>query len=184
VQRQPFGGWKKSSLGPGNKAGGPNYVNLFTTLADAPGQTETYQQWWNDYFSIEHDPSALRCESNHLRYRPCRGVMLRLEKDDPATIARAKSAADICGVRLMISLGTEESESQLAARLPRLVSRIEFLRTVQSPGKTLLTAAYDAGINWINAPVLASGRYELPRWLREQSVSQTQHRYGLITETA
>jgi len=184
VQRQPFGGWKKSSLGPGNKAGGPNYVNLFTTLADAPGQTENYQKWWNEYFSIEHDPSALRCESNHLRYRPCRGVMLRLEKDDPATIARAKSAADLCGVRLMISLGTEESESQLAARLPRLVSRIEFLRTVQSPGKTLLSAAYDAGINWINAPILASGRYELPRWLREQSVSQTQHRYGLITETA
>lgn len=26
VQRQPFGGWKKSAVGPGNKAGGPNYL--------------------------------------------------------------------------------------------------------------------------------------------------------------
>ncbi|MHA2789149.1 proline dehydrogenase family protein [Corynebacterium sp. S7] len=26
VQRQPFGGWKKSVIGPGAKAGGPNYV--------------------------------------------------------------------------------------------------------------------------------------------------------------
>jgi RHH-type transcriptional regulator, proline utilization regulon repressor / proline dehydrogenase / delta 1-pyrroline-5-carboxylate dehydrogenase len=26
VQRQPFGGWKKSSVGPGQKAGGPNYL--------------------------------------------------------------------------------------------------------------------------------------------------------------
>ena len=26
VQRQPFGGWKRSSVGPGAKAGGPNYV--------------------------------------------------------------------------------------------------------------------------------------------------------------
>ena len=26
VQRQPFGGWKKSSVGPGSKAGGPNYL--------------------------------------------------------------------------------------------------------------------------------------------------------------
>ena len=26
VQRQPFGGWKKSSVGPGWKAGGPNYL--------------------------------------------------------------------------------------------------------------------------------------------------------------
>ena len=26
VQRQPFGGWKRSSVGPGSKAGGPNYL--------------------------------------------------------------------------------------------------------------------------------------------------------------
>ncbi len=26
VQRQPFGGWKKSAVGPGSKAGGPNYL--------------------------------------------------------------------------------------------------------------------------------------------------------------
>ena len=26
VGRQPFGGWKASSVGPGAKAGGPNYV--------------------------------------------------------------------------------------------------------------------------------------------------------------
>lgn len=29
VQRQSFGGWKKSSVGLGSKAGGPNYVMLF-----------------------------------------------------------------------------------------------------------------------------------------------------------
>jgi RHH-type proline utilization regulon transcriptional repressor/proline dehydrogenase/delta 1-pyrroline-5-carboxylate dehydrogenase len=29
VQRQPFGGWKHSSFGPGSKAGGPNYCQLF-----------------------------------------------------------------------------------------------------------------------------------------------------------
>lgn len=28
VQRQPFGGWKKSSVGPGSKAGGPNYLTM------------------------------------------------------------------------------------------------------------------------------------------------------------
>lgn len=26
VQRQPFGGWKRSAVGPGHKAGGPNYL--------------------------------------------------------------------------------------------------------------------------------------------------------------
>jgi RHH-type proline utilization regulon transcriptional repressor/proline dehydrogenase/delta 1-pyrroline-5-carboxylate dehydrogenase len=29
VQRQPFGGWKATSVGPGAKAGGPNYVLQF-----------------------------------------------------------------------------------------------------------------------------------------------------------
>ena len=182
VQRQPFGGWKRSSLGPGNKAGGPNYTNLFTRLEDADGTTENYRRWWNEYFSIEHDPSDLKCESNHLRYRPCRGVMLRLEKKDPAIIARAQAAANVCGVRLLISLTTQETEAELAARLPRLISRVEFLRTIQPPGEVLLKAVYDAGMNWIDAPVLASGRHELPRWLREQSISQTRHRYGLLVE--
>lgn len=46
VQRQPFGGWKKSSVGPGAKAGGPNYLfalghwrrreNLSSTAAPHP----------------------------------------------------------------------------------------------------------------------------------------------------
>jgi RHH-type proline utilization regulon transcriptional repressor/proline dehydrogenase/delta 1-pyrroline-5-carboxylate dehydrogenase len=31
VRRQPFGGWKNSSFGPGAKAGGPNYCQLFGT---------------------------------------------------------------------------------------------------------------------------------------------------------
>src|SRR5690606_26655863 len=32
VQRQPFGGWKSSSFGPGAKAGGPNYVPQFVDM--------------------------------------------------------------------------------------------------------------------------------------------------------
>lgn len=34
VRRQPFGGWKNSSFGPGAKAGGPNYCLLFGTWRD------------------------------------------------------------------------------------------------------------------------------------------------------
>ncbi|MGC4014756.1 MAG: aldehyde dehydrogenase family protein [Luteolibacter sp.] len=35
VQRQPFGGWKRSCFGPGSKAGGPNYCQLFGTWTNA-----------------------------------------------------------------------------------------------------------------------------------------------------
>ncbi|OFP35775.1 proline dehydrogenase family protein [Corynebacterium sp. HMSC071B10] len=45
VQRQPFGGWKKSSVGPGAKAGGPNYVAQMGTWHDidapSPGVSVT-----------------------------------------------------------------------------------------------------------------------------------------------
>ena len=35
VQRQPFGGWKKSSVGAGSKAGGPNYLFGLGSWSDA-----------------------------------------------------------------------------------------------------------------------------------------------------
>ncbi|HAT1280683.1 TPA: bifunctional proline dehydrogenase/L-glutamate gamma-semialdehyde dehydrogenase [Corynebacterium striatum] len=36
VQRQSFGGWKQSVMGPGAKAGGPNYVAQFGTWSEGP----------------------------------------------------------------------------------------------------------------------------------------------------
>jgi RHH-type proline utilization regulon transcriptional repressor/proline dehydrogenase/delta 1-pyrroline-5-carboxylate dehydrogenase len=36
VRRQPFGGWKKSSVGPTAKAGGPNYLFGLGSLTSAP----------------------------------------------------------------------------------------------------------------------------------------------------
>jgi RHH-type proline utilization regulon transcriptional repressor/proline dehydrogenase/delta 1-pyrroline-5-carboxylate dehydrogenase len=40
VQRQPFGGWKKSAVGPGTKAGGPNYLMGLGSWTTSP-TTET-----------------------------------------------------------------------------------------------------------------------------------------------
>lgn len=37
VLRQPFGGFGKSAIGPGSKAGGPNYVAQLMDFADEPG---------------------------------------------------------------------------------------------------------------------------------------------------
>lgn len=39
VQRQPFGGWKRSSVGPGTKAGGPNYLIGLGSWRSQPGTT-------------------------------------------------------------------------------------------------------------------------------------------------
>jgi RHH-type transcriptional regulator, proline utilization regulon repressor / proline dehydrogenase / delta 1-pyrroline-5-carboxylate dehydrogenase len=42
VQRQPFGGWKKSSVGPGAKAGGPHYVAQLGTWHETAPPSSTY----------------------------------------------------------------------------------------------------------------------------------------------
>jgi RHH-type proline utilization regulon transcriptional repressor/proline dehydrogenase/delta 1-pyrroline-5-carboxylate dehydrogenase len=124
----------------------------------------------------------LRCESNIFRYRPCRGVVLRLDDGDTTSLERARKAAQICGARLHVSLAAQETEESLAARLPALAAEAEFLRTVKPPSDALLRAAYEAGLNWIDAPLLSDGRHELTRWLREQSISETRHRYGLLMD--
>jgi RHH-type proline utilization regulon transcriptional repressor/proline dehydrogenase/delta 1-pyrroline-5-carboxylate dehydrogenase len=145
VQRQPFGGWKRSSIGPGAKAGGPNYVSLFSRMTDA-AQAESddeclrvarnsYATAWQDHFSQLHDPSALRCESNVFRYRPCRGVLLRLAEARDADIQRAELAARTCGVHLEISLREQESDEAFANRLSAAAGEFEFLRTVDTPAR-------------------------------------------------
>ena len=184
VQRQPFGGWKKSSIGPGAKAGGPNYVNLFRTCTDLePVSVECarqdYQQAWDSHFNIGHDPSGLRCESNVFRYRSSHGVVLRLADEDERSENLARLAAQVTGTPLTISRASEESDEDFASRLSQLARTNEFIRTVAGPpADVVLEASYEAGLNWIDAPMSASGRLELTRWTREQSVSETMHRYG------
>jgi RHH-type proline utilization regulon transcriptional repressor/proline dehydrogenase/delta 1-pyrroline-5-carboxylate dehydrogenase len=183
VRRQPFGGWKRSSIGPGSKMGGPNYLSLFAKPSGKLLASDNFEQVWNDIFSKADDPSQLRCESNELRYRPARGVILRLEQDDAGIRALAEKAARLCGTPLHISVAADEPETQFIARLPKLAESAEFLRTTKAPGDAVLNAAYDAGLNGIDAALSNDGRHELPRWLREQAVSTTRHRYGLISES-
>ncbi len=178
VQRQPFGGWKKSCIGPGAKAGGPNYVRSFNRFNEEADRENDYQSAWQNHFSLEHDPSSLKCESNLFRYRRCRGVILRIERHDARLISLAKMAAQITGTSLSISIGEEEDESQFIAKLKKLAKSAEFLRTTSTPSDEILSVAYELGLNWINAPISTIGRIELTRWLREQSISETRHRYG------
>lgn len=187
VQRQPFGGWKRSSIGPGAKAGGPNYVQLFRSFAgegpiDLAAMQRNYDEAWANHFALSHDPAALKCERNEFRYRPCRGVVLRLKAPDSAMEGAARYLAHRCGVPLEISFSTSESDAEFIQRLPVLAKKAEFLRTVDVHSDEVLRAAYDAGMNWIQAPISRNGRLELTRWMREQSVSETRHRYGNLME--
>ena len=189
VRRQPFGGWKQSTVGPGTKAGGPNYISQLGTwhpihigldddewLAAAEASDEAA---WQQEFGVEHDPTGLFCESNVLRYRPLPRVVLRAEPDAaPRDIARVRAAADRCGVPLVESHAAEETGAELAARLDSLGA--QRVRAVGTCDEALRTAAKTARIHIADAPVTADGRIELLHYLREQTITRTTHRHGNI----
>ncbi len=167
VRRQPFGGWKKSSVGPGAKAGGPNYLSQFCSWQETalpehaatpsaavinllenhpPSEritkaAQSYAYWWQEEFSQEHDPSQLHGESNHFRYRPAPEIVVNdLEGED---LALVEIAAMTVGSKIV-----SKSSHPLA--------------------------------KYLTHKPLANGRLELRHYLHEQSVSRTTHRHGRV----
>ncbi|AXE39338.1 bifunctional proline dehydrogenase/L-glutamate gamma-semialdehyde dehydrogenase [Acidipropionibacterium virtanenii] len=69
VGRQPFGGWKKSAVGPGAKAGGPNYLAVLGAWRPAPLRTRTPEVRIGDRVErfIAHVATGLGNGSDRLR---------------------------------------------------------------------------------------------------------------------
>lgn len=183
VRRQPFGGWKRSSIGPGAKAGGPNYVTqLGIWQPDVNGDlTEVGKvsdaRWWEAEFGREHDPSNLFCEANIFRYRPIGGVVIRLGPGGTRSeLSRARAAARQCGVPTTISVVADEDDAAFAARLGELGA--ERVRVIGEVSDVVRVSAARENIHIADVPVTSNGRLELLHYLREQSVSRTLHRFG------
>lgn len=181
VQRQPFGGWKRSSVGPGAKAGGPNYVAQLGTwrplVAPAVAAAD-YETVWADHFAAEHDPTDLACEANIFRYRPLARLCVRHGPDtEPAELDLVRRAAATAGVTIIESDASVETGAELGARLAGL--EVERIRLVGvAADAALLAAAAAMGVHIADTPVVASGRIELLHCVREQAVSITRHRFG------
>ncbi len=193
VRRQPFGGWKRSVVGPSAKAGGPNTLLTMGRWAwagdvDVASAGVSMRDAWAQEFGVEHDPTGLRAEANVLRYRPLpHGVVVRASEgttDDELRVALA--AARVTGVRCVLSAPRArpemdaavvvEDDDELAARLP--VRGVDRLRLLGEASLGLRRAAHAAGITVDDAPVVPHGRVELLHWVREQAISRTLHRYG------
>ena len=172
VRRQPFGGWKRSVVGPGAKAGGPNYVaSLGRWPAPGPADGGTapagsaYRDAWRG-MARPADESGLRAESNVFRYRPLARVAVHGSEGLDA--ARAAAAA----------VGTEVVVVDDPATVPPGTDK---LRLLGRPGPDTLRAARGGGL-WVDTtPVAADPARELLRWVREQAVSESRHRHGNVT---
>jgi RHH-type proline utilization regulon transcriptional repressor/proline dehydrogenase/delta 1-pyrroline-5-carboxylate dehydrogenase len=193
VQRQPFGGWKASAVGPGAKAGGPNYVAQLGRWADSPDVPTEDDAWlaWAraddrrvlaEEILVAHDPSGLDAESNVLRYRPVPHLTVRVgaaarERD----VARVLAAAELLAVPVTLSRSPRTSDAAFSDRVASgaVAGRIRVVGGCAGLREAAVGRVGDVTV--LDGPVLASGRRELLTVVREQSVSRIRHRFGHLT---
>lgn len=175
VQRQPFGGWKRSSVGCGPKAGGPHYVAAFGTWTlpaevDLAAVESVFADAWANWFAVDHDPSGLVCERNVTRYRPLRRVALVAGEDaDPTSVAVARLAARTAGVEVVESVDVVEDTA---------AHGVDRLRVIGHVDDDTLRRWSAAGLDVDRSAPSVEAMVELRRWVREQSISRTRHRHG------
>ena len=146
VQRQPFGGMKRSAFGGGIKAGSENYVTCFVnfeetgvtdssssnstgfnTLAEMlpadersrfVSAVESYTQNWKNEFSVERVTQDLIGELNTFRYLPIKNIVLRmLPEDNLCDVLMCVAAARIAHTPLVISAPGDDKRLKEFRRL-------------------------------------------------------------------
>ncbi|TCL85252.1 L-proline dehydrogenase [Curtobacterium sp. PhB142] len=167
VRRQPFGGWKKSAVGAGTKAGGLNYLlglgswaPAASTAASVPsapvsafvraaGGTSPVldrslasdEQAWSTLFGTATDVSALSAERNIARYLPFPSVQVRLasgDEDAVPDLVRVVAAALRAGTTIDVST---------AAALPTPVaSALRSLPIVRSVSQSVSDESFASSI--------------------------------------
>jgi len=137
VNRQPFGGMKRSSFGGGIKAGGRNYVINFVNISEKNSENKTtktnnqfknfssqlngrensrfqtalesYIENWEAEFSLEKDIHHLMGEKNTFRYLPLKNMALRvLATDNMVDIFMILAASRIVKTPIEISISAED----------------------------------------------------------------------------
>ena len=189
VRRQPFGGWKRSSVGPGAKAGGVNYVaalRRWPEVDDVVAARDDLRRWWDERASRAIDESGLAVESNHVRYRRARQpILVRVdERVDAPRVGYVRALASITGARIQFSAArvVPGVDGVIVESLDELVARAATVARVRwwSEETPPVTELLDQGRTTDRRPLSGVGAVEGPRWLLEQSVAITNHRYGNV----
>jgi len=187
VNRQPFGGWKRSSVGATAKAGGANYVATLRNwhqMKHFLPMKEAGSRWLNTIGKLAIDRSGLEVEKNYQRYRQYKkGFLIRIEsgtskdeldflswlKNELGVLTRLSSDTLIPGLSNLVV----ESPTEFADHAKEF-DKARWLSSEIAPINLLM----ENGISCDMRPITSRGDIEISRWFLEQSVSITQHRYG------
>jgi RHH-type transcriptional regulator, proline utilization regulon repressor / proline dehydrogenase / delta 1-pyrroline-5-carboxylate dehydrogenase len=189
VNRQPFGGWRRSSVGPTAKAGGHNYANClrhWSPLREPLSAVNQARLWWEETGAQAIDRSGLRVEKNFQRYRTfAKPIVVRIDDTfSESELAFIDFIVSASGATLSYSAispvdlfgdSTIETVDELIARAGS-ISRVRWLSSEVAPTLELL----EQGVTLDRRPIAQRGDIEMPRWLLEQSVAITHHRYGNV----
>jgi RHH-type proline utilization regulon transcriptional repressor/proline dehydrogenase/delta 1-pyrroline-5-carboxylate dehydrogenase len=189
VRRQPFGGWKRSNVGASAKAGGANYVDCLRNwprVVNVEAALDEATSWWHEFGSKARDDVGLSAERNLVRYcYPPKTIAVRVDDSlSSQHLEYLRGLIELAGLEVEFSAEslvkglldvTLERVDELVQR-GGAFSKVRWLSGEVAPTLALL----EMGIS-VDARVLAqSGTVELPRWLLEQSVAITNHRYGNV----
>jgi RHH-type proline utilization regulon transcriptional repressor/proline dehydrogenase/delta 1-pyrroline-5-carboxylate dehydrogenase len=111
-------------------------------------------------------------------------VLAALTCEAPLTVSLSPDREDCSWLAALSTVQViVEDEASLIARLDSRDTVYDRLRALGPLSTALRRALNTAGINAVDVPVLANGRLEMRYYLREQSLSQTVHRYGNVLKT-
>ena len=181
VQRQPFGGCKASSFGPGAKAGGPAYVRQLAipTEKELPNEKGDLPPALIPMISGLH--KTLNDEE--------REIFLRSVKSYAYWAQKYQTPVDPSKILGQKNLFYHVPREKLVIRIEPEDKPLDYLRAVAachicsvpfeiSEGEVI----FEGRTRRFDTPVYASGELELHHYLREVSLSHDTHRYGYLCD--
>jgi RHH-type proline utilization regulon transcriptional repressor/proline dehydrogenase/delta 1-pyrroline-5-carboxylate dehydrogenase len=205
VNRQPFGGFKRSSVGSGLKAGGSSYLTQFGTWSNPASVNKLTHSaflkaakasdeiaWKELYSPKELDGGELEVEGNYRRYLPANLIVRVGSTATPKDLDRVLLVVRRSGFKVPVSVAPGFI-GKLSHDFVQLESSSDFeKRVVNEPSLGLRIWQLGSNEGWvrkartkpdihvITGQVLVSGRLMGLNLVREQAVSITQHRFGAL----
>ncbi len=179
VNRHPFGGWKKSSFGPTAKAGGDHYVSMFRKyklVENLETLRYEFKRTWDEIGNKSIKLGDTESERNFKRYIPYKDVLVVTDDDFSKEYAELIFwIADL----LKINIKIVSIDLLLAEESTLDMSIYEKIRWI-STNKEIPTHIFNSGATVDERGMTQNGSQELLYWVKEQSISITNHRYGNI----
>jgi RHH-type proline utilization regulon transcriptional repressor/proline dehydrogenase/delta 1-pyrroline-5-carboxylate dehydrogenase len=179
VGRQPFGGRKASSFGPGAKTGGPGYLLQFCHVRPRAGAAASLTKGplpERHQLLPVHPGTQVVGEANWLRYQPAPTWLLVGAGASELDLLRVRRALELAGVHAQsLSLESDDWIEELG------YGHVRRARVLGRAPEGLPARAAELGITLIADPVQDDPAVEVRHYVMEQTVAVAYHRYGNLS---